>query len=263
MMSVHPPLWITTSFAGYEGDFYFDEWLEHYARMAEGVRGDASALWLNNSGLGNFSARLKRAKKSLPIPVRVLDLPLRIGDPSDPAGKNAQVCANAQFQLWSIHDPRADVLFIESDVLVHPEAPERLREDLLRCPGLAAVSGAVSEGGWMDNSGTMAWRFDVKRPQLYGVPEDGEIISWYNPEFTDGMEAVDAVPFGCLFAHMEIFTLIPPRDRRWPEVGWDQEWSMRAWELGRPVAVDWGVRCGHRRNLSQRTEWWKTMGRAS
>lgn len=246
---------LCSPFAGYESA-YMARWAQAYALMAE--RTGATAIWLDNSADEDFGKELRAVAEAMPIPVRIMAIPLRIGDRNTGPGKNYLVCANAQLLIAEAKrlakDPQGHYFSVESDVFVPVGAPEQLLADLEAHPALAAVSGAVSEGGWMENQGTMAWRIQRKAaPSI--LPAANGHISWYEPEFRDGIELVDATPFGCLMVALETFDVLPPVATQFPRLGWDQEWGERAWAIGRPVAVDWAVRCEHHRNLVERDVW--------
>lgn len=243
-------------FAGYETP-YLRAWAEAYALMAQSTKG-MTALWMDNSADEDFGRELRRVAKAIPIRVRVLSTPLRIGDRSTGPGKNYLVCA-----LWQLliaeakrmaRALQAYMLCVESDTFVPVGAPEQLLADLVAHPALAAVSAAISEGGWQDNNGTMAWRIRREMTRSF-LPSATGVVSWYDPEGRDGIELVDAVPFGCLMVEMQTFDLLPPIATQFPRLGHDQEWGERAWAIGRPVAVDWSVRCEHHRNLAERDAW--------
>ncbi len=240
-----------TPFAGYEMP-YLERWAETYALMAASTKG-LTGLWLDTSGDADFIVELERVAHDMPIPIQVLSRPLHLLDRDSGLGKNLRVCAAWQSILYEVKDPGAWLLCVESDVIVPPGGPQRLLDGMLSHPALGALSGAIPERRWEGFNGVMAWRIRQEKPAGYGPPPMGNTVTWFDPELTHGIELCDAVPFGALVVQVGTFLRVPLRATQYPRLGHDQEWSQLAWEAGLPVAVDWGVSCGHIRLMPDGT----------
>jgi hypothetical protein len=245
------PLTIATPFAGTERP-WLDRWLDMEAALLR--KSPAFVLWLDNSRSDSFHALLQEAKARLPAAVRIVKVPLHLGEFAAPAGfvRNLAVCLIWQ-QAVSMLETRR-VLCLESDVLAPADAPERLAEALDRAECLAAVSGAIP---WWDDQGThlMVWRRLTERQTRVATTATGLVervadpgservwLPWHD-QGRYGAEIVDAVPFGCLLAEVEALRTVPLHTPAFP-VGYDQQWCHELFLRGRAVAVHWEVRCGH------------------
>jgi hypothetical protein len=232
-----------TPFASYERP-YIERWAEAYTFMAQSTKG-LTSLWLDTSGDQDFLGELRRVAKAMPIRVKVVSRPLHLLDRNSGLGKNIRVCAAWQNIVYEVRDPNTWLLCVESDVIVPAGGPEQLLDGMLSHPALGALSGAIPERRQELVNGTMAWRLRQQKQGLYGPPTQHATVSWYDPEGRDGIELCDAVPFGCLMVQVQTLCDVPLRASRYPELGWDQEFSVDAWAAGMPVGVDWGVTCGH------------------
>ena len=246
-------LTIATPFAGYESP-YLEMWTEAYALMVEGT--GATGLWLDNSSMEDvqFTRTLRRYAKKMPIKVKVLPEPLRVGNVQTSAGKNIQVCVLWQRIAYEVRDPDAWLLCVESDVLVPAGAAHRLRERMEAHPALGAVSGAIPAPLGDGDICMQAWRINMNSPgpqsryapPAWGGGGNGFSFDWCAPDRT-GVELVDATGFGCLMVQVRNLYETPLQAMMFPPLGYDQEWGLASWAAGRPVAIDWSVRCGHLR----------------
>ena len=252
-------LTIVTPFGGYE-DPYLDEW-------AEGLRdvcicaGDIEVLWLDNSLSPVFGEHLVGLSGVIPAPVRILEERLQIADPTalrPPEGlqEGKEVQASLMWQRGRMEVQTEWVLCLESDAIPPPDVIERLTDSLEYVSPIGAISANIPCGGkqaeWVV---PMVWRM-VSEPDSAdsGFPEPGlraRPVEWHRstgPEEPDGVEIVDAIPFGCTL--MRLTTMLSvPLGPTWPpcvNYGSDQLFcrALRE-ERGLFVAIHWGVRCGH------------------
>ena len=236
-------------FAGYETP-YLERFTAAFGAAAEGT--GAEALWYYNGADGAFAKTLAKHAKAMPIRVKVLWESLPVLGNTDAIIKNNAVAiahARTQYELRR-RDPAALLFMHESDVIVPPGGIAQLVEGLKAHPALGALSGAIPEWRTRDPIyvGTMAWRIQPRHEGSYTPPGGGPVVGWYLPEMTKGIEMCDAVPFGALLARLSVFEQVPLATRMFPGLGVDQEWSQNMLYAGKmPVAVDWGVWCGHYR----------------
>lgn len=243
-------LFLSSPFGGHESP-YLRPFMDAYAAMAEGL--EAESLWYFNGREREFYSNLLIFAKQMPIPVEVMWEPLPVLGNTDAIRKNNAVALahSRAFHELRKRNEEAYVFVHESDVLVPVGGIQRLKEDLDAHPGLGAISAAVPDprGGDPPQVGTMAWRIRPKHDGAYTVPGDGPVVSYYLPELGEGVEIVDAVPFGALMTRLSAFQEVPLATTMFPGMGVDQEWSVNSlYQNHMPVAIDWSVRCGHIRD---------------
>jgi len=238
-------------FAGYE-EPYLERWMAAFGAAAEDTK--AEALWYYNGRDPEFAELLRERAATMPIPVEVMHEHIPALGNTDPIRKNNAVTmghARIQYELRK-RDPGAYLFMHESDVIIPEGGIQRLRAGLEAHPALGALSAAVPDPRGLDppHIGTMAWRIQPRHEGAYTVPGAGPVVDYYTPELHDGIEIVDAVPFGALFTRLAAFEKVPLAAVMFPGMGVDQEWSQNALYKGdMPVAINWGVWCGHLRNL--------------
>jgi len=239
--------YVAVPFAGYE-DKYLSRWMEAFGRMADGL--EAEAFWLCNGPDREFAERLRGYAKFMPIPVEVMWEPFPVLGLTNQVQKNNAACIGHALAMNHLRkrNPEAYVFLHESDVIVPPGAIQRLRQGLENHTGIAALSGVIPEP--LSNNpitvGSMVWRLNRRQTAAFSVPPSGPNTASYATEMRDGIEVVDALPFGALLTKLSVFEDVPLGSTMFPGgFGFDQEWGLRTFDEGLHLACDWGVWCGH------------------
>jgi hypothetical protein len=215
-------------------------------------------LWIDNSRDEEFHRFLQRQATKLSAPLRVEKQGIHLSRPSTHPTAVEEI-HRRDIQVAMVYQSAQElvdtewVLTLETDVLLRCDTIQRLRQALTDCSELAAVSANVpylahhrSDGSWLVLP--MAWKFT---PWLNGHPPP-EPVKWHRWEHRgedvpDGVEIVDAVPFGCLLMRASAFRGMP-LSTGWPVAqtyGFDQLFCRDLREAGQLVGFHWGVPVGH------------------
>jgi len=244
-------LTIATPFAGKETP-WIDRWVEVEAALLR--HSPAYVLWLDNSRDEGFHALLQEAKRRLPVPVRIVCVPLRVGKHPTP-GLETDTIVRLLWQAVAGIVETPHLLCMESDVLAPADAIDHLADGLDHAPPFAAVSGAIAWWGQDGTHHTQVWRRLPALPAQSAKPTGAGLVeivpqgpahpryAWW-PKAETGVEVVDATPFGCLYLRTETLRDASLSTPQFPP-GYDQHFGHEMSLAGRAVAVCWDVKCGH------------------
>ena len=167
------------------------------------------------------------------------------------AQKQYNIAENFKLIYKFAEKEKRDLFIIEDDVLVPPEAFERLQELAYQSDDILAAAATIK---WWSKIAKhlidkkVSWRWEIKRI----FPEEDietQAVAVFNEDLTEGTHFVGATPTGCIYIKHELLKSgYEPK----PMIIENGHWGQDIWlgyyinnVLKKKLVVDLDLNCGH------------------